>query len=258
VKASASPEFEQPPINEIVIGVSFQRPPRLTLAQLGRFWGNIQKDFPATEDHSPIGDLAGATLADGLPLPRLWLVEASGNKLLQLQVDRFYLNWRRQRDGDEYPRFHALLKLFDTYWNAFRAFVGEFEEAPLVLAGAELAKISHFPEGVGWGNAADLGSVLTFVVPPDLKGGDLQNLAFRCAINFDGSAVTADLKMGRLREPDKGVTILEMRASPTGVKGVNATDARLGEKFTSANQLLNFAFTSLTTDRMQTEWGRKK
>src|SRR4051794_2053241 len=93
------PEFERPPLNEVVIGVQFEPLPSFHIAHLGRFWSRIRERYPFTEDQAPI--LTQIELAKpipvpeknqieiGLPFPRCWFLNESKTELVQLQADRF-------------------------------------------------------------------------------------------------------------------------------------------------------------------------
>lgn len=124
------PEYEHPPVSEVAFGALFQPVAGLVLPHLGAFWATLTKEFPRAEEAPPLLPLVEvfgsepATIDLGLsdlPLPRIWLVQADGRGLVQLQKNRFHFNWRKQEEGDEYPRFPAVsarfFELFDLYSN---------------------------------------------------------------------------------------------------------------------------------------------
>ena len=50
-------------------------------------------------------------LLENPPLPRVWFLEPNGNKLIQVQRERFHHNWRKINPGDEYPAAQARLQI---------------------------------------------------------------------------------------------------------------------------------------------------
>jgi hypothetical protein len=96
---SPLPSFRRPPVNEVVLSVAFDRPPRLTVAHLGDFWHRfLRENLPEIEEqppyHRPIEILGGpqspppmsVQLLDRPPSPRLWAKSLDGTKLVQLQT----------------------------------------------------------------------------------------------------------------------------------------------------------------------------
>ena len=136
---SRHPKFTKPPIGEIGISVLFVRPPFLTSAHLGRFWERVKEDLPRAEDHAPSGLPSDWGMsAEGFPLPRLWLVESRGSVLIQLQVNRFDLNWRWLGPNDTYPSFDVQLAKLMDYWRRFADFLNEHSDAAILVRGAEV------------------------------------------------------------------------------------------------------------------------
>src|SRR4051794_4820338 len=104
--ANPLPEYERPPIDEVVVGVQFEPLKDFHVAHLGRFWSKVRDRYPLTEDQPPLPAQiehpepkpaeSRLTFATGIvPTPRSWFLDNSKNRLLQLQHDRFLRNWRR-------------------------------------------------------------------------------------------------------------------------------------------------------------------
>src|SRR6266480_3040610 len=95
------PEFERPPLDEVVIGVQFEPLKEFHAAHLGLYWSRIRSIYPLTEDQPPLAHLvesteprptpsAGFISIQPLPsVPRCWFLDASRNQLIQVQQDRF-------------------------------------------------------------------------------------------------------------------------------------------------------------------------
>ena len=71
------PDFERPPIDEVVLGLEFRRLEGFTQAHLGELWSEIKAEYPRTEDHpaliemppQPLSGVPGFPLPLTLPLP---------------------------------------------------------------------------------------------------------------------------------------------------------------------------------------------
>jgi uncharacterized protein (TIGR04255 family) len=124
------PDFETPPLREVVVGVQFEPLRGLRQAHLGDYWQHVREEFPSTQDRPPLEsalEIAGGPRPQtlevqfGTPPPTLcWFVSSGGDRLIQVQHDRFLLNWRRTDDGAGYASFEPILAQFS---DRFRQFV---------------------------------------------------------------------------------------------------------------------------------------
>jgi uncharacterized protein (TIGR04255 family) len=121
------PDYERPPVDEVVLSIEFQRLDQFGQAHLGLLWNEIQADYPKTEDHPPLFDIPIPPIPQGggpitMPAPmllagsgfRTWFISEDDSYVLQVQHDRLIHNWRHK--AGEYPRFEFLLeRFFDHY-----------------------------------------------------------------------------------------------------------------------------------------------
>jgi hypothetical protein len=168
-------KLKNPPIVEVVSGVRFEPLLHLDPLAAGAFWARRSSDFP---DH----ELRPAVTSDGqivlglVPPLRAMLFHASKTRVLQLQGDRFYVNWRRPQGdtiegarGGEYPRFNdrpgqpgLVTTVIDEY-KLFESFCAELWGEPPKAVGIELAKVDLLIEGVDWTDFDDLASLLPWL-----------------------------------------------------------------------------------------------
>src|SRR5438477_59639 len=110
------PSFDRPPINEVVMGLQFHPIKQLKVQQFLDYWSRVRDRYPSIEDQVPLphqkessikpdADERILQLGNKLPAPRYWLLDKSGNELIQVQQDRFLRNWRQIRGDEVYPRF---------------------------------------------------------------------------------------------------------------------------------------------------------
>ncbi len=127
--------FDAPPVSEVALGVQFSGPIVNEAAILASFWPQIRDDFPDLERREAldrIDESFGSTAPTqqfqinlGVEPMRYWFVSADKHWLVQAQPDRFVFNWRRQGDGDTYPRYRSIRRRFEDLYRAFVTAAGD-------------------------------------------------------------------------------------------------------------------------------------
>lgn len=168
------PSYKQPPVVEVVWSVQFAKLPWLTAAHTGLFWGLIRQHYPKCEEQAPIERKdepeellqAPQVFAEFLPRPplcRQWFISESGNELVQLQSDRFCVNWRKVKPDDSYPRYEHMRGLFDSNWRQFCEFAQAQGGEPPQVDLLEMIYVNHIFRGEGWSAPGDIGKVFPAV-----------------------------------------------------------------------------------------------
>jgi len=168
------PEFDKPPVTEVVLGVQFEKLDSLQTPQLGYVWRSYRDRFPKTEEQPPLdtvveqfGPQSGRRrgvrleLSSVPPHPRLWFLNEAGTELVQVQQDRFIRNWRKQEDTDEYPRYRNLRELFCQDFEAFCGLVESEQWGGIEPNQCEVTYVNIIPAGEGWQDHGELDKVLT-------------------------------------------------------------------------------------------------
>jgi hypothetical protein len=95
------PEYENPPINEVVCGLLFKRLDGLLNPYLGILWEKYKPEYAECREVAPLLPVietfdqpsqSESQYVDVLPLPRTWFVHVDGNGVIQVQRDRFLHN----------------------------------------------------------------------------------------------------------------------------------------------------------------------
>jgi uncharacterized protein (TIGR04255 family) len=154
-------DFSSPPVNEVVFGFVFERPTRLLSAHIGAFWSRIRENFPTSADQPPLFSV-GDVIDPSAHLTRVWFVSKDGHRLIQLQHDRLYYNWRRQEGGaSEYPEYASLFSDFSNVVQEFLSFLkDEGFTDDLRASQFELSYINLLERPQGWAPDAPLGNLL--------------------------------------------------------------------------------------------------
>jgi uncharacterized protein (TIGR04255 family) len=120
------PDFENPPLVEVVLSVQFSELRAYRTVHAGILWAQkFREAFPKVSEHPPLNPVFEAfgpkspaaprlelkQLA-ALPIPRLWFVNADDTELIQFQADRFIHNWRKTGSAGVYPRYESLRERF--------------------------------------------------------------------------------------------------------------------------------------------------
>jgi uncharacterized protein (TIGR04255 family) len=127
-----SPAFGAPPVSEVAIGIQFPAQVADDGIALADFWPKVRPAFPTLEKALPLPPMVEnfdfpppATppvqffSPQGLP-QRYWFISSDETRLLQLQSDRFILNWRHRRPQDVYPHYEVLSSDFEQRFATFR------------------------------------------------------------------------------------------------------------------------------------------
>ena len=133
---AALPDFEDPPIAEVVLAVHFERMPHLTGPAVGLLWDRFfSEQFHTIEERPPYEppqerfgtDERGVRFAfsDEVPSPRYWLVGKDKSELLQVQPNWFARNWRKAGSSDPYPRYEVIRQRFLSDFETFRSHCSE-------------------------------------------------------------------------------------------------------------------------------------
>src|SRR6185369_17512255 len=126
LRPSDLPDYARPPVNEVVIGLSFAKL-RLNQVHIGLLWSTVRDRYPSQQDTVPTQTVLEAfdeplnleaVDLEELPLRRSWFIGKEPQWLLQIQENRLVHNWRRLNPTDVYPHFEECLARFMYAWSA--------------------------------------------------------------------------------------------------------------------------------------------
>ena len=243
-------KYTKPPINEVVCGLRFEAVPGLDPLTIGVYAKERESEFPKHELHPALGVAPVIVPGEGMPI-RAWLISEDEAFVIQLQADRFYLNWRAR--GSKYPTFSGyegspgILPRMTEEFDRFGAFCKKmFGQTPKVI-GIELAKIDHFPEGEYWRELDDLGELIPLMLTmPKFSRSDKAMIGMRFVEPRDGGNLSVSLDLGTIQESGALTRFVklesrierEVRGDLEAIKGA----------FSGANQELNEVFDALISE----------
>lgn len=157
--------LEDAPIDEVACGVLFNPIADLDPLVIGAYWHERVGDYPGHTIRTPLRNpVVLMDLVGSVPPLRAMLVSKGDDLVIQVQPDRFYLNWRRRHGV--YPRFNKRAENEGVLGIALREY-GEFEKfcervikTKPVTTGIELAKIDVIREGDYWTELQQVADIL--------------------------------------------------------------------------------------------------
>jgi len=266
---SALPDYDNPPVNEVVFGIQFNKLENLKAPHTGILWEKLGRNvYPECEERPPIaptiesfGDtppqLPSITIEGFIPpLPRLFFLNSNKNHLVQIQQDRFHQNWRKLKAEDKYPRYVKLYPKFIKSWDLFNSFVNELKLGTLEPNQYELTYVNHIRRGEGWANLSDIENVF-----PEFqcKTGDRflpeqENISWRKVYRLpnDAGRLHVSLRLAVSRETKDRIMILDLTAR-------GFTTNKIDTWFDMAHEWIVKGFSDLTSQSIQRSvWKRKQ
>lgn len=258
------PSFENPPLDEMVIGVQFPTLKKLTTAHLGRFWNRIHDKYPQAQDAFPLArqlenqdpqfEQPFQFIKAAVPAPRCWFLSSDGTQLLQVQNDRVLRNWRRVTGTERYPRYQALLDAFFADLDRFVDYVKTEKLGEITVDQCDLTYINQIDREAGWASFADLNHLFTCLKPA--PAGVLQNpetLAWNATYKLPtdrGRLYVTIAPTIRARDFKMTVTV---QFVARGAPAANSGEA-LSQWFDMAHEWIARAFDELTGPELHALW----
>ena len=264
------PEFENPPVIEVVCGLQFQPLKTMLAGHLGQLWDHFKPDYSKLKEAAPLPHLVEQydspedrikLSTTNIPdLPRTWFIHKDDTGVLQVQRDRFLHNWRKVKAADYYPRYHEVIARFREHLATFKGFVDELSLGSLTTDQFELSYINHIPIGDGWNSHGEIGAVLPdfgwrinqgrFLPPAEVFNWRTSFLLPNQTGRLHVTAITASR-----RSDNRPILFLELSARGMPAQ---ATEDAMWTWFDTAHEWIVKAFADLTGEQMHRIWKRTK
>lgn len=151
------PDFADPPLNEVVLGVQFAPAEGYSQIRAGEVWSLYKDRFPLVEEHPPLPPTfetfgrpkaaqVGLGFVTGASHDRFWFLTPTKEQLIQFQQDRLWHNWRKL--GDEknpYPRFEAMIRDFEQELGGLEDYFRTLGNQLLLINQCEVTYVNHIP-----------------------------------------------------------------------------------------------------------------
>jgi uncharacterized protein (TIGR04255 family) len=263
------PDFVSPPITEVALSIQFEQLTNFRVIHLGELWDRfVRTDFPTTEEQQVVqrtveyfgiptpAVMPQIQLLNVLPMPRHLFLNEKGSIVLQVQQDRFTVNWRKRSSNDEYPRFEAISKMFEDYAGRFVEFLKEKNLGSLQINQAEVTYVNRIESTETPGHIEKIVSVFSGDYSDSfLHDPEEVQLSLRFPIRHEGHLVGRlyiDSRPGTSGDPNSPLNmVLFARGKPIG------SDIKAALQFFAiARTYIVSAFASVTSKQMHLTWGR--
>lgn len=262
------PDYECPPVIEVVCGVLFQELEGLRGAHLGKLWDKLQPEYTAVREVPPLaptievfGDRPAHQLrfTDVPPLARTWFMTPSENGIVQIQRDRFLHNWKKVAPADEYPRYSKVIEMFWKRLATFCEFLDEYEIGAVRPVQYEMTYVNHILQGDGWNSADEIGHVFPDFMCQQTEGRFLpapDQINWRTAFPLpeQKGRLHAVVRHTKRAHDEKPLLLFELSAR--GFPGDEGATART-EWFDLAHEWIVRGFTDLTSERVRKDIWRQ-
>lgn len=275
-RPSDLPDYSDPPVTEVVLGVQFNNIEGFKIPHVGLIWDAFRSKFGHIEEHPPLPPtfetfgpnpgvlFAGIGLQLAMPfgMPRIFFVNDDRTQLLQVQRDRFLHNWRKVTGSENYPRFERMLRTFEEGFQKFKTVVDQERLGELVANQCEVTYVNQIPLDKGEGAFAAMRRTLKLIsgdgALSTLGEAEDARITLRHQIDDDmgkpiGRLITA---VEPARRSD-GVAIIHFSLTVRGVPP-SPDIAGVSDFLTRGRLHIVKGFTELTTETMHKRWKRKK
>lgn len=256
------PDFSNPPLDEVVLGVQFEPIPGYSSVHGHGIWNLFREKYPAVQE-KPVLDPKFETfggfstqgnveLKFGAPSPgcRFWFISADQGHLLQFQPNRFLINWRKRPNSETYPRFESIAEEFRANLLALSQHVRDRFDHEISINQVEVTYINVIPvqdfcEAGNWFSIWNSKSIQAEILATNFSEvhHDEENKPFARLFHEIQCGQTVDGKQKSYRMS------LEFRGKPSGKDVPSAMQfLRVGR------EKIVLRFDEITTEQAHTLW----
>jgi uncharacterized protein (TIGR04255 family) len=264
------PEFERPPIVELVLGVQFAPLAQLTSAHFGWFWKQyLGEEWERPSDAPPLPDqfeffgdqhrwqsIFPFLLKPGIEPGRVQIGNQGMDRLIQIQPSRLHYNWKK-KDGS-YPSFGKISEEFSRCFGQFQNFVAKAQLGELLPNQWEITYVDSMPQGELWNTVSDWYAVLPGLFPktPAVDGLKAESFVGKCSYEIVPSRGRVHVEANLARLGENGQTALLLQTTARGPIGKDgAADLKSGLQL--GHDAVVEVFLKMTSVTAQKHWGVK-
>jgi uncharacterized protein (TIGR04255 family) len=182
----------------------------------------------------------------------------SEDRLIQLQNDRFVLNWRRGDSDEKYAGYERIRLICEREWERFNRFLDASSIKRPVLRACEVTYINQLEKGNGWDSFGDLKKVIrnwtdgagsNFLPAPSA-------IAMSVTYPMPDTRGTLTVQLEPAVRLNDGVEILQLVLTARG-KPESAETSALLAWFDFGHEWIVRGFDGFTARAMHEIWGKR-
>jgi uncharacterized protein (TIGR04255 family) len=162
------PDYTNPPVVEVILGVQFDRLPGFVNVHLGAFWKTLDaNEWPTVSDAPPLEpQLERFAESARWAMPqiqlrvtqdlsnRVLIKNKDGDRMIQVQNGRLHFNWLGQAGGT-YPRYRNVREGFVGALEQLLNFIGQANVGDFRPNQWEVTYLNYIRRGTVWNSAKD-------------------------------------------------------------------------------------------------------
>lgn len=261
------PDYQNPPLNEVVLGVQFAPAQGYQQIRAGEVWELYRANFPFVEEQPPLppafetfglpfqANAFNFGLVAGAMHDRFWFLSQNKEELIQFQQDRLLHNWRKVTDRDNtYSRFEKIIVDFETELHCLERYFDGISPQRLKCNQAEISYTNHISLDRE-GSPSHAGDWLRIFNFGDYEPDDVSLVARRALRDSTGTPYGRMIyEVSTASIPGAGrllVVTLMVRGAPLDSSIASALDF-----LKRGRDVIVEEFTSITTDSAHELWRR--
>lgn len=269
------PDFDLPPVTEVVLGIQFDRIPGFQTIHAGKLWEKFSEKFPIVQEHPPSeptfetfgtkpvsGGVQLELMSGPLPMPKLWFLNEDQTELIQFQPDRFVHNWRKVKEGDVYPRYERIRSDFISEIECLQSFFLENNLGLLQSNQCEITYVNHIlshdNENI-WDNPEIVFKFFKMDLDQNVLGQfENSRIQLRFILNNDDGIPFGRLHVNAMPALTRdGKTMIALSLTVRGSSASGSLDAAANFLDFGRTKIVE-GFAELTTEEMHKRWGRRQ
>lgn len=260
------PDYSNPPLSEVVLGVQFQQPVGYQQIYAHKVWQLYSEDYPIVQEMAPLQPsfetfgtssfsvMPSFGISSGAMHDRFWFMNQVSDELIQFQNDRLLHNWRKIITADTaYPRFEKMSEKLLSELNLLQGYFNTLVPQKLIINQCEISYINdlYLDENSSfdsWFKFADLAnsSIEDF------------NFTFRELVKNEKNEPVGRLIVEALTAINaESKKFVRFTLTVRGAPAANTIDSAI-EFLTEGRNVIVNKFTELTSQDAHKLWGRLK
>ncbi len=249
--------FDAPPVVEVIFGLEHVPVPGWKIPHLGLYWSEIREEYPDCEVLPPIVTRPRIELGVAPPVRCLFSNDAE-QKVVQVQDDHFYYNWRKVSTADAYPEYSFIRPIFDHEWLRYKNFLTSQNLTEPTVTGCELTYVNHLRHGFDWDNLSELPAMFEIIKANSITlTPGVEQFFLVITIPLEGAEGATTLQIQPAVSAASGERIVLFTVSVKG-RPASPNEQDVFSWFESAHAAIRFNFHRATTASMHQRWGLKE
>jgi uncharacterized protein (TIGR04255 family) len=273
-QAPELPEFDNPPVSEVAISIEFAPLANLRASDPPKFWASLRDEYPNFEVQPPVisfpEDLTRPNWGQTPPTvtiqqvqptsQRYWFATEPAAWLVQVQRDRFVINWRKVTGAETYPRYLASVRPRLLHeWERFCSFIRQNGIGEIAIRRCEVAYVNDIPKDEGWRTLREAMLLLSPFAEtmPFRFLPQLETLNFHGSFSFPDAPGRLHFAINHLLRQTDAREVLQLALTARSIPR-SAEDGDVLACIDQCRSWIVQGFTDLTSTHAHTLWGRTR